>query len=44
MWVLIGLLAAFLLFARCIATVGGDEDAVPLPVHTIAPLITPAAQ
>jgi hypothetical protein len=44
MWVLIGLLAAFLLFVQCIASVGGDEDAVPQPVRTIAPLITPAAE
>jgi hypothetical protein len=41
-WILLAVLATFVLFIHCLAEVGGEDDAIPRPVPTVAPVSTPS--
>lgn len=40
-WVLLALLAAFVIFVECIAEVGGSVDPIPQPPRTPVPIESP---
>jgi len=42
-WVVLALLAAFVIFVECIAKVGGGSDSLPKPHVTAVPAATPVA-
>ncbi len=42
-WMVLALLAAFVIFVECIAKVGGGSDSLPKPQTTTPPAATPVA-
>ncbi|MDO8615637.1 MAG: hypothetical protein Q7T33_07865 [Dehalococcoidia bacterium] len=41
-WIVLILLAAFVVFVECIAQVGGRDEPLPRPLYTPPPASTPA--